>query len=120
MILAPDTKFDINTHKNNFINYLEVIILKDGTIKYAVPSHEQFLIQLYIDTYNVTREELITLIPIEEIPIRWLIKRLGVISVWYKSIVRPSVITKEQETILKTFVDNEIIYDKYKEIIVKK
>ena len=31
--------FDMKTHKENFINYLEVIILENGTIEYAIPSH---------------------------------------------------------------------------------
>lgn len=35
--------FDMKTHKENFINYLEVVILEDGTIEYAVPSHNKKL-----------------------------------------------------------------------------
>ena len=31
--------FDMKTHKENFINYLEVVILENGTIEYAIPSH---------------------------------------------------------------------------------
>ena len=33
--------FDIEKHKKTFINYLEVVILEDGTIEYAVPSHQE-------------------------------------------------------------------------------
>lgn len=33
--------FDIETHKANFTNYLEVVVLEDGTIEYAVPSHQE-------------------------------------------------------------------------------
>lgn len=35
--------FDMKTHKENFIHYLEVVILEDGTIEYAVPSHQKKL-----------------------------------------------------------------------------
>ena len=37
MILDRNTVFDYETHRKNFINYLEVIINKDGTVEYAVP-----------------------------------------------------------------------------------
>ena len=29
--------FDIKKHQETFINYLEVLILEDGTVDYAVP-----------------------------------------------------------------------------------
>lgn len=32
--------FNIQLHKETFINYLEVLILADGTIVYAIPSHQ--------------------------------------------------------------------------------
>lgn len=38
--------FDFKKHKDNFPCYTEVCILKDGTIKYAVPSHVDFLVEL--------------------------------------------------------------------------
>lgn len=31
--------FDIEVHKENFINKLEIVILEDGSAVYAVPSH---------------------------------------------------------------------------------
>lgn len=35
--------FNIEVHKKNFINYLEVVISSKGVIKYAVPSHNGYL-----------------------------------------------------------------------------
>lgn len=35
--------FDIETHKKTFVHYLEIVILEDGTIEYAVPSHNKKL-----------------------------------------------------------------------------
>ena len=64
MILDRNTVFDYETYKKNFINYLEVIINKDGTVEYAVPSHQQKLLNLYCKNHNVTMEELWNLIPI--------------------------------------------------------
>ena len=39
--------FDVNTHKATFTDYLEVVVTEDGTIVYAVPSHQRVLERLY-------------------------------------------------------------------------
>jgi hypothetical protein len=51
--------FDINTHKDVFIDYLEIVILSDGTIEYAVPSHLEKLFQIACDKYKTTKESLL-------------------------------------------------------------
>ena len=38
--------FDVKVHKATFVNYLEVVILEDGTVEYAVPSHQEKMIRL--------------------------------------------------------------------------
>lgn len=50
--------FDIETHKKTFINYLEVVITYDGKVHYAVPSHQEFAIQLAMKMYGITREQI--------------------------------------------------------------
>ena len=50
--------FDIEKHKKTFINYLEVLVLKDGTIRYAVPSHQILAEQLCMEKLNISRSEL--------------------------------------------------------------
>lgn len=35
--------FDPRIHKETFVNYLEVVIAPDGTVSYAVPSHQEAL-----------------------------------------------------------------------------
>ena len=50
--------FNIDRHKNTFINYLEVVILKDGTIEYAVPSHMEKAISIYSNMSGKTRDEI--------------------------------------------------------------
>lgn len=50
--------FDLETHKKNFINYFEAVILKDGTVEYAVPSHTEYVYKTMIKNLNITREEL--------------------------------------------------------------
>lgn len=118
MILTKQTKFDIDTHKKNFINYTEVIILQDGTVEYAVPSHQQKLIELAMKEFNMTKEELDKAIPIYVSPTDWCIVKLGVISVWYEFIIRPEDITKEQTEMLEKFKTAGIIRNGYGETIL--
>lgn len=41
--------FDIETHKGAFVHYLEVCIDRDGVIRYAVPSHQRWLLERFMD-----------------------------------------------------------------------
>lgn len=77
-------KFDIITHKNNFINYLEIVILEDGTIEYAIPSHQEKLINICLNKYNISRFELESVCPPEYYGdyINWLCKMSKAICVW--------------------------------------
>lgn len=38
-----NSKFDVEKHKETFVNYCEVVITPDGEIHYAQPSHNRFL-----------------------------------------------------------------------------
>lgn len=38
--------FDIETHKRTFVNYLELVIDKDGKAMYAIPSHQQVVLSI--------------------------------------------------------------------------
>ena len=117
------SKFDIEKHKETYINYLEVIILPDGTIEYAVPSHQEKLIKIAMSKLKLTREELFELCPDEYcIPMEWLTKITGCVSVWNEFVGgEPNEIQKEVieqlrlEGLLKdTRNKKEEIYDQTK------
>lgn len=114
MILNKNTVFDYKTHRENFINYLEVIIFKDGHIEYAIPSHQMKLIDIYCKEKNISIDELYEIIPKIESPTDWIILELGVISVWYEFIIFPSNITKDQEIALQKLVDEKCIDPNYR------
>lgn len=79
------SEFNIETHKNTFINYLEVIIDDEGKIMYAVPSHTEKLIELYMEKYKVNRSDIVKHILIESIGLdtsSWLCEKLHCICVW--------------------------------------
>lgn len=79
-----NSPFDIDIHKATFINYLEVVILEDGTIEYAVPSHQEKLIKIACKRLNVTRAELNRMCPRNYWAdfITWLCDQSHAIAVW--------------------------------------
>ena len=76
--------FDVEVHKATFTNYLEVVILEDGTVEYAVPSHQEKLISLACKKIGVDRDTLYGLCPREYWcdVITWLSIQTGAIAVW--------------------------------------
>lgn len=76
--------FDIEIHKKTFINYLEVVIKEDGSVVYAVPSHQEKLIALSCEKLDVTRDELNDLCPPEYYFdfMNWLCQVSGCVSLW--------------------------------------
>lgn len=76
--------FDLETHKQNFVNYLEVIITPDGTVEYAVPSHQEKLIKIATDKLSVSRQELYSMCPTEYLfdVVTWLCDITDCLSVW--------------------------------------
>lgn len=74
--------FDIETHKATFANYLEVVIAPDGTIEYAVPSHNDKLEKVYMEEHGITvHEEVWNQAPAIGY-LDWLIDQTGYVSVW--------------------------------------
>jgi hypothetical protein len=39
--------FDIETHKQTFVSYLEVVISPEGVVEYATPSHTEKMIEIF-------------------------------------------------------------------------
>ena len=104
-------KFDIKTHANVFINYLEVIIQPDGTIEYAVPSHQEKLKQVCIKKHGL--EEFLKELESPEAYrdyIKWLCNYSGCVSVWNEFCIKPDNIIISQLNSLRllknTFYEN--------------
>lgn len=75
--------FDIETHKLCFINYLEVVILSDGTIEYAVPSHQEKLLDLARQKRHWDSIDTVWgIIPQYADMLDWLQNDTGAINVW--------------------------------------
>lgn len=51
--------FDIDKHKRNYVHYLEVVIKEDGTIEYAVPSHQHKLLEVASRRLGVPKQKIV-------------------------------------------------------------
>jgi hypothetical protein len=94
--------FDARLHAMKFIDYLEVIILPDGTIEYAVPSHQEKLKAICIaatseEEFNERKKSPEAYVD----SMQWLCNYSGCISVWNTLCVKPDVCTPEQLASLK-------------------
>ena len=67
--------FDLEKHKQTYVQYLEVVILEDGTVEYAVPSHQEKLIALACQKKGVSRQELNDFLT-------WLCMQANAVAVW--------------------------------------
>lgn len=78
------SKFDIRKHKENYINYLEVLILENGEVEYAVPSHQDKAVALACKKLNKTKKEIEDMCPRSYYCnyIYWLLGLTGSVSVW--------------------------------------
>lgn len=76
--------FDIEKHKQTYVNYLEVLIDEDGTIMYAVPSHQLKAVDLICTRMGLTRQEVDRMCPPEYFGdyMTWLCMVAKVVFVW--------------------------------------
>ncbi|MDA1675337.1 hypothetical protein [Bacillus cereus group sp. TH152-1LC] len=94
--------FNLEIHKKEFIDYLEVIIDENGTIMYAVPSHQEKLISIACDKLKITRDELIKRCPVEYYfdVMTWLCQVSDCVALW-TSRMEGKANKKQEETIEK-------------------
>lgn len=97
----------IDSHNKQYTNYCEAIILPNGSITYAIPSHQIRLRELKGVPYNPlsnkrSKEEIALLkeIPFEADVCEWLCEDLKTISVWYNWCVIPINYTESSLTTL--------------------
>jgi len=99
--------FNAEEHKKKYINYLKVVILEDGTVEYAIPSHQEKLIKIACQKLSVNRSELDTMCPPQYWCdfMRWLSIQTGAIAVWTDGYVAAKVNRRQLATMkrLKLF-----------------
>ena len=102
--------FDIGTHKKTFIDYLEIVITEDGTVMYAVPSHQEKLIALACEKLQVTRDELNDLCPEEYYFdfMTWLCQVSGCVALWNDRMLGKA--NEQQARAVRELADNGLYY----------
>lgn len=107
--------FNINTHKETFISYLEVVISPEGVVEYAVPSHSEKLVEIYSkqkgfkDVLKAKKYIIDTTINNGMLSIiDYLTGVTGYISVWFNGYVAGDPPTKAQLDKLKELFDNGV------------
>lgn len=104
MSLKMDVEQFIKQH--NHINYCEAIIDKDGMVQNIKPNHVQTLIR----ETNLPEDLIWALMPITEIPVRWLVDFTGCVAVWFDMLLKPKDgITPEQEIAIQKMIESKII-----------
>lgn len=117
--------FDIKTHKLTFINYLEVVISPDGTVEYAVPSHLESLLKIFMEQENISdREEAAMIIEERDInmdgPLIALTKQTGYISVWSEAYTCGASPTKKQLSVLRELKMNGLYHGTLNDMYAEK
>lgn len=80
--------FDIEAHKEAFVNYLEVCIDQCGTVHYAVPSHARWLLLRYMEQEGIETDlDAWELVPMDACAVDWLCAETGCVAVWEKAAV---------------------------------
>jgi hypothetical protein len=96
-------------YKRKWINYCEIIILKNGNIILANPSHTERMLKLTGEDRNDIYERM----PIVASPIHWLVDYTKNISVWHQFQILPEDVTEEQLKTLSLLESEKMIKKNY-------
>ena len=83
----------------------EAIIDPEGMIAYASPSHVEALIKYSDEKRDVIYDKM----PIEEMPIKWLVEYTKCVSVWPNFVILPELVTEDQEMTIKKLIENNLV-----------
>ena len=118
----------ISKHKAKYTNYCEAIITEDGVIHYATPSHQNKLIELYgvpmiqgqvLDYDGKEFNDLKNKIPVYANFTYWLADYLDMVVTWYDYIVFPLNYTKDQTSVVKSLIENDVLSRNSRIILTK-
>lgn len=78
------SEFDLEKHKQRFVHCLEIMILPDGSVQYAIPSHTKKAERLAAESLGISIEELRSKCPREYYCdyMEWLLQISGAVAVW--------------------------------------
>ena len=89
--------FNLDKHKATYKEYLEALLLEDGSIVYAVPSHQEKAANLACERLGITRDELSDMCPTEFYfdYLNWMLSITNSVAVWNNMISCWSINVKQ-------------------------
>lgn len=117
--------FDMKLHKQTFIDYLEVVISPDGIVEYAVPSHLEKLLKIFMEQENIS-DRAVAVKTIEDRdtdmdgPLISLTKLTGYISVWCEAYTCGASPTKKQLATLRELKLNGLYHGTLNDVYAEK
>lgn len=117
--------FNIDLHKLTFIEYLEVVISPEGVVEYAVPSHSEKLLAVYMRQNAITdRDDALKRLSensnIFTSYVEMFSKETGYISVWNCGYITGCKPTQQQLNQLKTLKLNGLYHGRIDDIYTKR
>lgn len=79
----------LNQHKDQYRNYMEIVLSPLGQVCLAHPCHTEKLLELAAKKYNISKEEYKQSVPKSCSPIHWVVSKENYISVWFDNIIVP-------------------------------
>ena len=104
------SEFNLEKHLETFVDYFEAVILPDGKVEYASPSHQEKLISLAMKKHNMSREEYLNSVPEEYYAnfLYYLLLDTGCISVWSCGYAAAENIAEKQKEVLKVLIEKKL------------
>lgn len=103
-------------HNHGYTNYCEAVVMPDGDVEYAVPSHIYYL-ENAADKLLQNGSRIRHVVPITANPILWLSEHLNAVVLWYNFSIIPLNITDSQIRTVSYLADSGLI-DKHGRIKV--
>lgn len=94
---------------NEWISYCEILILDNGMIELARPSHMEKVIEIYCEKNNITREEFKDNFSRMLNPLDFICEKYHIIAVWYNKILMPKKINRFQRLTINKLQDAGLI-----------
>ena len=85
---------------NEYRQYCEVILDRFGNVIPVRPSHQETLIKMVQEKYNLTKEEVNSCIEISLSPLHFIISKENYISVWYNHVIYHNINSRQRKSLV--------------------
>lgn len=107
------SKFNIDDHKRNFNDFIDLIVLPDGSAKYAIPDPISAMQRYLLQTTGISEDALLEISPSNpESYFNWLLNRTECVVV-YKDKLRYRYMTIKQEEFVNNLISLNMISFKW-------